>query len=256
MPSRTISSDPRTIARDIPGVTDVLFPRVGYGVAALLNRRTEATANVHPISTQQVRSCFLRPAMLFELGIARGEQLVEGGSTPDWDACLEKAVSRLRHHFNARRPESLGHMDIALAEQVGQSLYTMLRDLPNGHEDGAIKIAPIIPGYQWIASGRADFSVGSTLVEVKCTEANFGAADLRQVLMYWILSYASALEKDTLAWTHIALLNPRHNRTLVIDFLELVRLGSGGLSSIEVIELFSFVTGDYALKEVAELRVQ
>jgi len=64
------------------------------------------------------------------------------------------------------------------------------------------------------------------------------------------------LEKDTPAWTRIALLNPRHNRTLVIDFMELVRLGSGGLSSIEVIELFSFVTGDYALKEVAELRLQ
>lgn len=39
--------------------------------------------------------------------------------------------------------------------------------------------------------------MGDKLIEVKCSGRNFGSADYRQILMYWLLSYMASIEKDT-----------------------------------------------------------
>lgn len=255
MASRSVGRDPRTIARSIPGITDILFPRLGYGLSTLLNRRSFPHPEIAAIEHRLIALSSLRPAMLCELGVAFGEHLARGHDPPDWDECVETAVGRQRRYFNARKPDALAEADCIVAERIGRNLLAMLSWVAAECGGAEIEVSPAIPGYQWVSSGTGDFSVGETLVEVKCGEGEFGAPDLRQILIYWILGYAFALEHGGSAWTKAVLLNPRRNVVLPIDFTELVRMSSGGLSSVEILELFSFITGDYALKELAEFRL-
>jgi hypothetical protein len=97
----------------------------------------------------------------------------------------------------------------------------------------------VIPGFQWIASGVGDFSVGSTLIEVKCTGKRFSSSDYRQILMYWILSYAAAIEGGTQEFSEGILLNPRLNFILRLPFKELTALLGAGRSKVELLEVFS-----------------
>ena len=255
MASRSLSSDPRTIARSIPGISDVIFPRLGSGLSTLMNRRAFPLPEIKAVDRYLIAQSSLKPAMLSEVGLAFGEQLVRGQEPPDLDECVETAVRRQRRYFNAKKPETLSDTDRLAAERIGRNLLAMLFWVAGQSGGGAIKVSPDIPGYQWISSGTGDFAIGTSLVEVKCTDGAFGAPDLRQVLMYWILGYASAIERGGESWTNIALLNPRRNIVLFLDFRELSRLSSGGLSSLEVLELFSFMAGDYALRELAEFRL-
>ncbi|SDY98157.1 hypothetical protein SAMN05421881_10927 [Nitrosomonas halophila] len=64
--------------------------------------------------------------------------------------------------------------------------------------------------------------MGDKLIEVKCGNRNFGSADYRQILMYWLLSYMASIEKGPLEWTTGILLNPRKNRFIEVSFDDLV----------------------------------
>jgi hypothetical protein len=178
----------------------------------------------------------LDKAMLFELSVARTEQLVAGRLKPNWDECLELAIRRQRRHFDAQIPASLGQSDIDLITLAAKNLFVMLRDSRSERPHHDLLIAPPVPGFGWVASGSADFSRGSLLIEVKHTDRNFGAGDFRQVLMYWLLKYANTIERDDLAWSDCLLLNPRRNIVLKINFDNLIRLASGGMSRVEVYE--------------------
>ena len=71
-----------------------------------------------------------------------------------------------------------------VADFVANNLLKMLRKIEK--EDGfqKLKSRPFIPGYQWVASGQGDFSIGTKLIEVKCTGRHFSTSDYRQVIMY------------------------------------------------------------------------
>lgn len=73
-------------------------------------------------------------------------------------------------------------------------------------------------------------------------------ADYRQILMYWLLSYASSIERDSSEWTSCILLNPRLNYMLDVSFDEIIKLVAGGRSKIQLLELFSSIVGDYGLR--------
>lgn len=108
--------------------------------------------------------------------------------------------------------------------------------------------APTIPGFQWIAEGQGDFSIGQRLIEVKCTNRNFSSSDYRQILIYWLLSFSSSIEGGMNEWKTGVLLNPRANKYIEIDFNELVRIAAAGRTKLELLELFSSIVGDYAYK--------
>jgi hypothetical protein len=97
-------------------------------------------------------------------------------------------------------------------------------------------VRPFIPGFGWIGSGAGDFAVDDVLIEVKNTDRNFIANDYRQVLMYWILSYAKGLEAGTEVWSKYLLLNSRLNRSVYGSFDDLLQAASGGLSRVEFYE--------------------
>ena len=67
MPLRRLPlRDPRTVARDIPGVLDVLFPRLTGGLVASLNRRMFSFSGIAPVADELIERSHLQKAMLFD----------------------------------------------------------------------------------------------------------------------------------------------------------------------------------------------
>ncbi|MDD9999767.1 MAG: hypothetical protein OXQ89_18665 [Rhodospirillaceae bacterium] len=250
--SQLTSKDPRTVARNIPGIFDVIFPQFTPGIVIYLNKRIKSSVGIDSTTLEMVNRSVLNRAMLFEVAFARGEQLLSGKASAEWDECLQVATQRQRLHFDASPPESLTDADMAIADFVGHNLAHMLGEIQTENGTAELVHSPRIPGYQWIQSSEGDFSIGTTLIEVKCTSKKFGSADYRQVLMYWLLSYASSIENRYSEWTNCILINPRLNHIVKFSFDEIINFISAGRSKVEVLELFSFVVGDYGLKLMSD----
>src|ERR1700758_1767052 len=100
--SRLPLRDPRTVARDIPGVLDVLFPRLTGGLVASLNRTMFSFSGIAPVADELIEKSHLQKAMLFELAMARTELILDGNGEPSWDDCLRVATDRQRQHYDAK----------------------------------------------------------------------------------------------------------------------------------------------------------
>lgn len=240
--------DPRTVARDIPGIFDILFPQLVPGIVAHFNRKTVSLRTCQTLPEKFVMASSLNRAMLFEVAFARAEQLIAGLEHANWDSCLITAVERQRQYFDAVMPEVLTQPDEIVAEWVAKNLFSMLSYIQTKTGEHSVIRSPVIPGYQWIASGYGDFSLGTRIIEVKCTNKHFSASDYRQILMYWLLSYASSIEKSTFEWTTGFLINPRLNYLLELSFSEIVPVLGAGRSSVEILELFSSLIGEHTLR--------
>ena len=191
---------PRTVARDIPGVLDVLFPRLSGGLVGALNKRVVQFEGIEPVSEKDIASSALQNAMLFELSMVRAERSLNGESPRDWDECLKIALKRQSRHFDAELPKTLSDADKSVATHAAENLIAMINVIRKDYPDEPLEQSPPIPGLGWIASGNADLSIGALLIEVKHTGRNFISGDFRQVLMYWLLKYAYVIEsKDSIS---------------------------------------------------------
>lgn len=235
--------DPRTVARDIPGVLDVLFPRLTGGLVASLNRGMFSFPDIVPVPDELIEKSHLQKAMLFELSMARAELILDGSNEPIWDDCLRVATGRQRRHYDAKVPDRLEQCDLDVAHHAAKNLVSMLMSVQEQYPSMQLQKSPLIPGLGWIASGVGDFSLGSILVEVKHTDRNFVSGDFRQVLMYWLLKYASSIEKNDEVWSDCLLLNPRRNSGLLVNFNRLLRSASASSGRIELFELLRSIVG-------------
>ncbi|MBR2574999.1 MAG: hypothetical protein IKE14_11790 [Loktanella sp.] len=181
--------------------------------------------------------------MLFELATARAEALLSENADADWDQCLRLAARRQSRHYDAKVPAKIDEFDKQVAEHAAQNLVAMLRSMQQRDPEVELEISPPIPGLGWIASGTADFSLGSTLIEVKHTDRNFVSGDFRQILMYWLLKYASSIEGEVEVWSDCILLNPRRNSALLINFDKLLYSASASSNRVELYELLRSITG-------------
>lgn len=235
--------DPRTVARDIPGVLDMLFPRLSGGLVASLNRKAFSFEGLEPVSNEMVDQSQIQKAMLFELAVARAEQILIGKLRPEWEECIQVATKRQSRHFDAKIPDGIADNDKSIAEHAAQNLIAMLRSVQDQYPNSQLTASPLIPGMGWIASGAGDFSLGKLLIEVKHTGRNYGAGDFRQVLMYWVLKYAEAIESEADIWSDCLLLNPRRNSALLVNFDALLNSASAGSNRVELCELLRSVVG-------------
>jgi hypothetical protein len=240
---RLPARDPRTVARDIPGVLDILFPRLTSGLVNSLNQEMFSFSGISPIPADMVDRSRLQKAMIFELSVARAESELRGGEVASWAECLTLAATRQRRHFDARIPEKLEPEDISVADHASRNLVAMLKSVQAQQPSAVLEHAPLIPGLGWVASGNGDFALGSTLIEVKHVERNFGASDFRQVLMYWLLRYARAIEYSGEIWSDILLLNPRRNAALLVNCDQLLRSASDSSNRIELVEMLRSAVG-------------
>jgi hypothetical protein len=225
------------VARDIPGVLDVLFPRLTGGLVSSLNKKMFAFEHLKPVPDELVDKSQIQKAMVFELSIARAESLLSGNGEASWDDCLKVASIRQRRHYDAKIPDKLEPCDMAIADHAAQNLVAMLNSVQAQNPTAQLEKGPVIPGLGWIASGNGDFALGSMLIEVKHTDRNFGSGDFRQVLMYWLLKYAKAIENNGHVWSDILLLNPRRNSALLVNFDYLLRSASASAGRVELFEL-------------------
>lgn len=244
-PPKILARDPRTVARDMPGILDTLFPQLAPGIVACFNRRAYAVVDCNALSADLIAESTLQHAMLFEIAVAAGQQLVEGGEFVDLDRALKVAIDRQQRHFDAKIPERLTLTDRTIATRVAENLATMLQKLRAIAGKAALVCSPHIPGYQWLASGVGDFAIGSRLVEIKCTGKSFSSSDYRQVMMYWLLSYASSVEGRGTEWSNAVLMNPRLNKVVEVSFDEMIKVTGAGRSKVDVLELFSSMVTDH-----------
>jgi uncharacterized protein (UPF0264 family) len=227
--------DPRTIARDLGGVFDAVFPQLAPGVVASLNRRAREVAGTKSVPQSLVRDSNLQQAMLFEIAVAAGEELFETGRF-NLNHAIEIAVLRQRRYFDASLSGKISSAGIEVIERVAANLVAMIEALSKG---SAVALSPMIPGFRWIASGVGDLAYERTLIEVKCITGNFSSADYRQVLIYWLLSYAGAMEGRGGEWEVGVLLNPRLCSYVEFKFSSLVNLLGAGRSKAELVQAFS-----------------
>ena len=202
-----------------------------------LNRKMFTFAGIEPVQDDLVEASTLQKAMLFELSMARAEILLSGTGDANWGECLRVASKRQRRHYDAKVPEKLEQVDLDVASHAATNLIEMLHRIQTQNPKMTLEIAPRIPGLGWIASGNGDFSIGSLLIEVKHTDRNFLSGDFRQVLMYWLLKYADALEGNGDVWSEVLLLNPRRNAGLHLTFDFLLRSASENAGRVELYEL-------------------
>ena len=236
--------DPRTVARDIPGVLDILFPRLTGGLVGAMNRTMFSFEGIEPLSDEHVDESQLHKAMLFELAVVLAERLLQGDDAPDWSDVLQVAVERQRQHFDAKIPGKLVQHDKDLSSHAANNLVAMLQSIREQHPDAELLISPSIPGLGWVASGFGDFSLGKILIEVKHTDRNFMARDFRQVLMYWLLKYSAAIERGEDVWTECLFLNPRRNSGLLFNFDKILHSASASSNRVELLELLRSVVGE------------
>ena len=88
---------------------------------------------------------------------------------------------------------------------------------------------------------RGDFALGEDIIEVKCTNKHFSSADYRQVVMYWLLSYAAAVERGGREWVGGILVNPRLNLIVKFKFDDLIEIIGASRSKVELVEIFSSI---------------
>lgn len=232
--------DPRTVARDIPGIFDEIFPQLTPGIVAHFNARADEF-QVQALSPALLSQSKLQRAMLFELGYTVGERLLTGTEI-DWDECFETTVRRQRAFFDARLPDQLDAGDQVLAEITGRNLSTALKAMSQKRSLPVV-LRPGIPGFEWISSGHGDFSLGQTLIEVKCSAKRFSSPDYRQVAIYWLLSYAAAIERRGEEWQDFVLLNPRSGVTVSMRFDAFLSVISSGRTKVDILQLFQSLVG-------------
>jgi len=232
--------DPRSVARDIPGIFYEVFPQLTPGIVAHFNSCADKF-QVQTLPPDMLVQSKLQRAMLFELGYTIGERLITGAEI-DWAECFDMTLKRQRGFFDAKLPDLLDVGDQLLAEIVGRNLSRELKamSLSGGT---AIVLRPSIPGFEWIASGYGDFALGSTLIEVKCTAKRFSSADYRQVAIYWLLSYAAAIEDRGEEWQHFVMLNPRSGEKVSMRFDSFLSVISSGRTKVDILQVFQSLVG-------------
>lgn len=232
--------DPRTVARDIPGIFDEVFPQLTPGIVAHFNSCADKF-QVQVLPPSLLSHSKLQRAMLFELGYTIGERLLTGVEI-DWAECFEITLVRQRAFFDAKLPDRLDTGDQVLAEIIGRNLTTILNTI--SHERALpLVLYPSIPGLEWISSGYGDFAIDHTLIEVKCTAKRFSSADYRQVAIYWLLSYAAAIEGRGEEWQDFVLLNPRSGEKVAMRFDAFLSIISSGRTKVDILQLFQSVVG-------------
>ncbi|MRD72734.1 hypothetical protein GH865_05640 [Rhodocyclus tenuis] len=183
----------------------------------------------------------LQRAMLFELGYTVGERLLTGRDI-DWAECFDSTLKRQRVFYDAKLPDQLDAGDQVLAEIVGRNLSGELKAM-SCKQRCPVVLRPTIPGLEWISSGQGDFALGHTLIEVKCTAKRFSSSDYRQVAIYWLLSYAAAIEGRGEEWQDFVLLNPRSGKKVSMCFDAFLSIISSGRTKVDILQLFLTLVG-------------
>ena len=237
-PETSFAADSRTVARELGGIFEAVFPMLIPAIAMHLNKEFGTSLEgCSAIPQKLVKESNQHRAMLFETAVAAAE-MKRWRDEFSFDKCVSIAKQRQAKYYDARLSTALSKADKEIISGVADNLNAMLDHVESVHGNTIVP-EPTVPGFGWIANSLGDYACGTTLVEVKCSGKRFSSADYRQVTIYWLLSYIQSLEKQTVAWDRITLLNPRSNFMVDLKSDELIGLISGGRSRMEVVQAFA-----------------
>lgn len=235
--------DPRSVARDVPGLFEIVFPGLTPGLVAHLNA-TSFTLEGEAVDDKDVRRCKLGPALLFEVACVRVDRLVEkDADSGNPQSCLAEAWRRQSRFYDAQYVESIDEHDWSVACKVGDSLHDALVNESRSRRQPLV-VRPLVAGCQWIAGSCGDYSTGDCIIEVKCIAGNFSGADYRQVLIYWMLSLIADVEGRGEVWKRAVLINPRRKLVVDLDLQNFLTVVGRGATHIEMMQRFLSVVGE------------
>ena len=116
--------------------------------------------------------------------------------------CVERSVEFIQR-FRAFSRQPVLHASLEGIDEASQLADRLVNFFNSEITD--LKLWPVFPGCGWLDSGEGDVIGGSTLYEIKCGQSRIKGKDIKQILCYLALNYASnAYEID-----RICLYNPR-----------------------------------------------
>jgi hypothetical protein len=169
-----------------------------------------------------------------ELGFrlfVRSSRLGQGVKSWTEDVMTEEAAAALRYvarmrQFGRMTPSAPTGAGMIEAQAIADRLLSFFREV--GGEE--IICAPAFRGCGWIADCCGDVFRGGVLFEIKAGDRAFRGIDLRQVMCYAALNFASK-QYDIHS---LCLVNPRHG-TYFHASLNDVCHGLAGKSSVELL---------------------
>jgi len=235
--------DPRSVAREVPGLFEIVFPGLTPGLVAHLNATSRGLDGV-PLDDEDVRDTKLTAALLFEVTCVRVDRLFEmdheAGSP---QSCLAEAWRRQSRFYDVKRVDSISDHDWSVAKSVADSLHDALLETSRASGQPVV-VRPPVPGCQWIGNSCGDYAIGDCIVEVKCISGNFSGADYRQVLIYWMLSLLADVEGCGKVWKNAILINPRRKLLVDLDLSRFLTIVGRGATHIEMMQRFLSVVGE------------
>lgn len=235
---RLPTKDPRTIARDIPGISQILFPQLTSGFVGSLNKTIRSYCGIKAIDESLIQQSSLRASVLFEFSYVIAEKKLNGKDV-NYNQCFDIAVEKQNRYYDyVANGEIITDLEIKIGSSVATNLVGILKNISERKRKDII-VSPYISGYEWIANSRGDFSIGDSLIEVKCSNKNFSSLDYRQILIYFLLNYIKTLSSSTeTCYQTLILVNPRLNKVVEFNADDLLFDVSAGRSKIEVIQQF------------------
>lgn len=97
--------DPRTVAREIPGVMEALLPQLTPSVVRYLNGTFSYTCGGHKIAKAAFEGINTQHSLLFEISYEIGESLLLSEEKPDFDLCIDRAVERQKNILTFPHPK-------------------------------------------------------------------------------------------------------------------------------------------------------
>ena len=179
--------------------------------------------------------------MLFELAYTVAERMMSGIAY-EWTECIEVTLLRQRAFYDAVLPDKIEPVDQTLAEIVAQNLTIRLRAMSH-QQSLPVVLSPVIQGWNGLQADEATFAIGCSLIEVKCTAKRFSASDYRQVAIYWLLSFAAAVEGRGHEWRNFVLLNPRSGVQVSMCFDSFLSTISSGRTKVDILLAFQTLVG-------------
>lgn len=172
------------------------------------------------------------PSVVAELGFLIGAQQVERQKSNveirDFleilEACKDKAQERIARY------DELAGIEISESELEEAIEIAYRYELLLGKKPSSVTFSPLIPGAGIVDSCEADIADGECLWEVKAVRRNVSGKDIRQLVVYLALNYASGQNN----WTHAGIFNPRLSLYFRFEVEHLIGLLSGGKSAGEV----------------------
>lgn len=150
-------------------------------------------------------------------------------------SCVDQSINFIQRFRALSRLPALETSTEGINE--ASQLATVLLDFFNS-EKKALQLWPKFPGCGWLDSVEGDGLGGSTLYEIKCGKSRIRGKDIKQILCYLSLNYAS----DAYDINQICIFNPRRGLALRCTVESLCQEISGTPSPVLLGEIVEYIS--------------